>query len=88
MPYEDHKKIKSFCKAYPYYFIDMLPTNLIAKLFAEHIDNRIDILANTVNMLLEEDIRAAYTYASETLTLNESVDTLVLETLKHIKYYS
>lgn len=86
-PYDDHEKIKSFCKAYPYYFIDILPTNLIAKLFAEHIDNQIDILANIVNTLLEEDIRAAYTYANETLTLNESVDTLVSETLEHVKCY-
>lgn len=85
--YNDHEHIKSFCHAHPYYFIDKLPLELVAKLFSEHINDRIEILTNIAKILFEEDIYAVYTYATKTLTLKESVDTLVSETLEHIKSF-
>ena len=41
-PYYDHELLKSFCHAHPYYFIDILPSELIINLFCEYLDDRID----------------------------------------------
>ncbi|MBE6782987.1 MAG: hypothetical protein E7536_03135 [Ruminococcaceae bacterium] len=86
--YDNYEEIRSFCRAYPYYFIDKLPIDMISKLFSEYIDNRIDILTKTAQTLYEVNIFAAYTYANKTLGLNEPVDILVSETQDHIKYFS
>lgn len=86
--YEDHKLIKSFFLAHPYYYIDVLPINLIAKLFAEYVDDHIDILASVAKTIYEIDIRAAYTYANDALGLNESVEKIVSEAQDHIKQFS
>lgn len=86
--YDDREAVKDFCHYHPYYFIDRLPLDLVAKLFAEHIDDRIDILTNFAKLLLEADIRAAYTYINEALGLSESIDYLVSETHTHIKFFS
>ena len=85
--YDDREAVKDFCHFHPYYFIDRLPLDLVAKLFAEYVDNRIDILANFAKLLVEADIRAAYTYMNEVLGLSESVDCLVSETHSHIKFF-
>ena len=86
--YDDREAVKDFCQYHPYYFIDKLPLDLVAKLFAEHIDDRIDILTNFAKLLLEADIRAAYTYINEASGLSESIDYLVSETHTHIKFFS
>ena len=86
--YDNRDEIKSFCQTYPYYFIDVLPSYLIARLFAEHVDNRVDILTNIAKNIYETDIHSAYTYANNALKLDETVDTLVTEALDHIKYFS
>ena len=86
--YDNYEEIRSFCRAYPYYFIDKLPIDMISKLFSEYVDNRIDILTKTTQTLYEVNIFAAYTYANKTLGLNEPVDILVSETQDHIKYFS
>ena len=86
--YEDHELIKSFFLVHPYYYIDVLPINLIAKLFAEHVDDHIDILASIAKTIYETDIRAAYTYANDALGLNESVEKIVSEAQDHIKQFS
>lgn len=86
--YEDHKLIKSFFLANPYYYIDVLPIKLMAKLFAEYVDNHIDILASVAKTIYETDIRAAYTYANDALGLNESVEKIVSEAQDHIKQFS
>ena len=85
--YDDHNAIKDFWHFHPYYFIDHLPLDLLANLFAEHITDRIDILINFVKRLLEADTRAAYTYMNEALALDESIDHLVSETETHIKFF-
>ena len=36
--YDDREAVKEFCHYHPYYFIDRLPMNLVAKLFADHVD--------------------------------------------------
>lgn len=85
--YDDRKEISSFCQAHPYYFIDMLPIDLIAKLFAEYVDNRVDILVKVVNLLLESDLYTVYTFANNALGLCESIEDLVRETYGYIKRY-
>lgn len=87
-PYDDFYGIKSFCKKYPYYFIDRLPIPLIAKLFAEHANKRVNILANAAKALYELGARATLAYINNALRLNESIDTLITEMEDHIKYFS
>lgn len=86
--YDNHQEIKSFCQAYPYYFIDRLPIKVISKLFAEYVDNQIDVLIKTAKILSDVNIFAAYTYTNKALGLNEPIDILVSETQDHIKYFS
>lgn len=86
--FEDHELICSFCKAHPYYFIDRLPINLLAKLFAESVDDHAEILVNIVKRIMEADIYAAYTYANHALGLDEDVDALAMEAQEHIKCFS
>lgn len=86
--YDNHEEIKSFCKAHPYYFIDKLPIDLIARLFSEHIDERVDELTDIVKILYETDITAAYSYAAKTFGFYEPVDKVVAEVNEHIKSFS
>ena len=85
--YDDREAIKDFCHFHPYYFIDRLPLELVAKLFADYVDDRVDILTNFAETLSKADIRAAYTYINEALGLSESVDYLISETESHIKFF-
>ena len=65
--YDNHEEIKSFWHKYPYCFTDILPTDLIAKLFAEHVDDHVDILKKIVKKIYNTDIYSAYTYANHAL---------------------
>ena len=85
--YDDHEAVKDFCHFHPYYFIDRLPLDIVAGVFADHVDNRIDILSAFAKTLHETDIRSAYTHISEALGLDESIDYLVSETETHIKFF-
>ena len=86
--YEDHKLLTAFCHAYPYYFIDRLPICLIARLFAEYVDDHIDTLTGFAKNLFEADLHAAYTYANDALGLKEDIDTLTSEAQEHLKMFS
>ena len=85
--YDDREAIKDFCHFHPYYFIDRLPLDLVAKLFAEHVDDRVDVLADFAKLLLGADMYAAYRYMNDALGLAESIDALVSETETHIKFF-
>ena len=87
-PHDDHKLLKSYCQAHPFYFIDILDPGLVIKLFCEHLDNKVDILAAVVNKLRTDGLRAAYAYSNEALSMAEDVERLVLETEAYIKYFS
>lgn len=86
--YDNHEEVKSFWHKYPYCFTDILPADLIARLFAEHVDDRVDILTNIVKKIYGTDIHSVYSYANNALKLDESVDSLVIGALDHIKYFS
>lgn len=87
-PYNDHKLIKSFCQAHPYYFIDMLAPELVINLFCQHFDDRRDVLAMIANKLVVGGLRAAYEYSNEALGLSENVDELVSDGEEHIRLCS
>ena len=61
-PYYDRELIKSYCQAHPYYFIDIIDLGLVKKLFCEHCDDRLDILAQVVDKLNTEGLWAAYEF--------------------------
>ena len=87
-PYDDHKLLKSYCQAHPFYFIDILDPGLVIKLFCEHLDNKVDILTQVINKLNTEGLRAAYACSNKALGLAENIDNLVIETETYIKYFS
>ena len=87
-PHDDHHLTTSFCQAHPFYFIDMLEPEIVKNLFCEHLDNKIDVLANVVNKLRTDGLRAAYAYSNEALNMAEDVEKLVLETEAYIGYFT
>ncbi len=86
--YDDHKLMKSFFLAHPYYYMDKLPIELMARLFAKHVDDHIDILSGIAQTVFEADIYATYSYANKALGLNEHIDTLATKAQNHIKDFS
>lgn len=84
-PYDDHELLKSYCQAHPYYFIDILDLGLIINLFCEHLDDRLDILANIITKLDTGDLWASYEYSNRVLDLNEDIDELVARTEQWMK---
>lgn len=87
-PHDDHKLLKSYCQAHPFYFIDILDPGLVIKLFCEHLDNKVDILASVVNKLRTRGLRAAYECSNEALGMAENIDKLVMEAEEYVKYFS
>ena len=87
-PHDDHELLKSYCQEHPFYFIDILDTGLVIKLFCERLDNKLDILATTANKLRTGDLRAAYECCNEALNMVEDVEKLVLETEAYIGYFT
>lgn len=87
-PHDDHNLTTSFCQAHPFYFIDMLDPGLAIKLFCEHLDSKIDILAEVVNKLHTGGLRAAYEYSNKALGFEEDIEKLVMEAEEYLKYYS
>ena len=86
--YDDHKLMKSFFLAHPYYYMDKLPIELMASLFAEFVDNRIDVLTGIAKAVGETDIHGVYTYANHILGLKEQIDVLATQAQMHIKDFS
>ena len=84
----DHELVKSYCHQHPYYFIDILDTGIVIKLFCKHLDDRLDVLATMAQKLDTEGIWAACECANEALGLSENIDELVAEIEEHIKTYS
>jgi hypothetical protein len=84
----DHELIKSYCHQHPYYFIDILDTGIVVKLFCEYLDDRIDILTTMVQRLDTEGIWAACECVNEALGMSEDIDELATEIEEHIKEFS
>ena len=76
--YDDFAEMRYFWQVHPYYFIERLPLPIVAQLFAEYVDNRVDILVNIVKTLSESDVYAACAYADKALGLDGAIETIVL----------
>ncbi|MBQ7768054.1 MAG: hypothetical protein IJ403_04145 [Oscillospiraceae bacterium] len=86
--YDDYELMKSFFLAHPYYYMDILPIELMAKLFSEYVDDRIDILSAIAKTIFETDICTTYTYANNALGLNEQIDIVATQAQNHIEDFS
>ena len=86
-PHDDHHLTTSFCQAHPFYFIDMLEPGLVIKLFCECLDNKIDILITVAKKLHTGDLRAAYEYCNEMMSMDENIDELVSGTGKYVNIF-
>ena len=84
----DHELVKSYCHQHPYYFIDILDTEQVIKLFCEYLDDRLDILATMAQKLGTEGIWAACECVNEALGMSEDIDELATEIEEHINTYS
>ena len=82
--YNDHNEIKSFCQQNPYYFIDRLPLELIAKLFAEYCDKRLDVLETLVRTLYEQGSKAAHQYVLDSFKFDHTADEMAADLEEHI----
>lgn len=87
-PYDDYELLRDFCRAHPYYFIDILPVDLISNLFAEHCDERLDVLENLVKILYNQGSRAAHQYVLGEFKFDHTVDELEVNLEKHTKHFS
>lgn len=86
-PYDDRQKLLRFCKTHPYYFIDRLPIELLAKLFSEYLNDRIDIFINFIQILSKADLKSAYAYINDALNLNESINELSYSAEEHVNTF-
>lgn len=86
--YDDHLLLKSFCKAHPYYFIDILPIELIAKLFSEYFNKNLNVLLRLIQIIYEEDLKFVCQYIVDKFSIEHTTDELVSDLEEHIKQYS
>jgi len=86
--YDDYDEMLSYCINHPFYFIDILPIDLISALFAVKVDDRIETLMGIIKALSETGIHTAYAYANNALDLKESVSDLTTETQDHLNRYN
>ena len=84
----DHELVKSYCHEHPYYFIDILESEQVIKLFCQYLDDRLDVLTTMAQKLDTEGIRGACECVNEALGLNENVDELAADIEEHIKVCS
>ena len=88
-PYDDHKLLKDFCQAHPYYFIDILPRILIVKLFSKYFDQRLEILSELIKIIHEQDIKTAHQYIITALDITDhTLEELAADLKEHLEYYS
>ena len=85
---DDHELVKSYCHEHPYYFIDILDTGIVIKLFCKYLDDRLDVLTTMAQKLGTEGTWTACECVNEVLGLSENIDELVAEMEKHIKEFS
>ena len=87
-PYDDHLLIKSFCSAHPYYFIDILPLDLIADLFSKYLDLHLEMFLNLIQFIYEQDYKTAHQYIIDKFNIDHTADELFYDLENHIKQYS
>ena len=86
--YDDHKLVKDFCIAHPFYFVDILSLKLVKSLFWRYMDKDLEVIICAMRKLHREGLRAAYEYINEAMGLSEDADKLVFNTEEHMKEFS
>jgi hypothetical protein len=84
----NNKELELYCKNHPYYFIDILPIDVIAYLFSQYVDEHLDILSNVARSLHETDLKVACFYIIKAMDLDDSIDELVADTEAHVNCFS
>ena len=84
-PYKAPIKLTKYCQTHPYYFIDIIPPRMVSKLFYQHLDDKIDILAGVAERIYSKDMRSVFEYLKETFSLDGDVDEMVEETRMQIE---
>lgn len=87
-PYTDHIGLKIFCQTHPYYFIDRLPLNMVAELFATYCDERLELLHCYLHTLIHQGTTAAHQYMIDTFGLDHNADELTTDLDAHINTFS
>ena len=87
-PYDDYELLRSFCHAHPYYFIDILSPEIVANLFCEHLNDKIDVLVTIAKKLGTEGLKTTYEYIKDALGLPESIEELVSQADEHVNLFS
>ena len=87
-PYDDHKLVKDFCIAHPFYFVDILSLKLVKSLFWRYMDKDLEVIISAMRKLHREGLRAAYAYTNETLGLTNDLDESIAQAEEHVKAYS
>ena len=88
-PYDDHLLIKSFCSAHPYYFIDILPLELIVDLFTEYLDLHLETLLKLIQFIDKKDYKIICRYIIDEFNINDHTpDELICDLENHIKQHS
>lgn len=83
----DRQAIKHYCQVHPYYFIDLLPTRIVADLFYKYLDKQIGVLTVVTEKILTEDLTAALSIINKAFSLYEDVDEATQHVLEHVKCY-
>ena len=62
----------------------MIPPRKVSKLFFQHLDDKIDILAGVAERIYSKDMRSVFEYLKETFSLDGDVDEIVKVSEKQI----
>lgn len=84
-PRIEPQRLKKYCQAHPYYFIDRLPLEQVARLFAKYCDKRRVVLVNLLQIIYKQDAKSAYQYVLDTFHLNYCADELAADLEKQLK---
>lgn len=83
-PYTDRKALKLYCQKHPYYFIDILSLDIVARLFTEYCDEHLDVLDEFAKILCQQGSRSAYRYIMTNFCLGHTLDELMSDLEEHL----
>ena len=88
-PYDDRELMKSYCQEHPFYFIDILDSELVINLFCQHFNHNVDVLIGLAQRLDTRGLRAAYEFIiKEFEMVDNDINKLIKGTQERVKAYS
>jgi hypothetical protein len=76
-PFKPSKKLTKYCQDHPYYFIDIIPPEMVGKLFVQYLDKKLDLLAKVVELIYRKGLRETFEYINKEFEFKEDIDSLV-----------